>query len=438
MKKEIINKSKSIELRSEELQDLIGRMPSCFERYGITVMAVVVLIMVIGTYFFKYPDTLDAQVVITNSTPAANVVARTSGNLEYINKDNGGMVTAGELLAVISNTANYKDVISLETAIKEVEQQDMSLLEFVCWMDNNRLQLGNMQHYYVTLHNAAQNLYLHNTKNYYEKKKEIIHKRLSQRHEMEHKEHQLHELQEKQEQICREIFLRDSMLYGSGMMSKEDYEKSEQTYMQSCKGPIDREVDDIAHLIQETNEKETLLDLDNEHLIVLNNYEQAFQSAIQEMEMTIKNWEETYVMRSPTEGRINQMGLQGKDRYVSNGETLFFVTPRIQEKPIGKAVLAASGAGKVMKGQKVIVCVNNFPEEEYGNLTGNVYAISDTPTPEGNYIVDIAFPDGLKTGFNKELPPSQQFLGSARVIIKDRRLIELFIQPIKKILTNNT
>lgn len=438
MEKEKLNKDKSIELRSEELQDLIGRMPFCFERYGIIVLAAIVLIIISGTYFFKYPDTLDAQIVITNSTPAANIVARTAGNLEYINTNNGGIVAVGEVLAVIANTANYKDVIQLENVIEKVEVQEMNIEEFVSWMNTNMLRLGNMQHYYVTLHNAARNLYYYNVNNYYQKKNEIIHKRLEQHHEMEDKEHHLHKLQERLEQISHDIFLRDSMLYISGLLSEEAYGKAEQIYMQSCRGPFDREVEEVQHRIRQTNEQETLLDLANEQFMTANNYEQAFHSALQDIIMVTKNWEETFVMRSPTKGTLNQMGLLGKNRYVSSGETLFFVTPQKQEKPVGKALLPASGAGKVRKGQRVIVSVNNFPEEEFGCLTGIVSSISDTPTIEGNYIVDITFPNGLNTVFHKELPSSQQFIGTARLIVKDRRLIELFIQPVKIILTNNT
>lgn len=431
-------RDKPIELRSEELQDLIGRMPSCFERYGIAIMAVVVLVMFTGTFFFKYPDTLDAQIVITNSAPAATVVARTSGNLEFLNKKNGRMVLAGELLAVIANTANHEDVIQLEKIIKKMERQEISLSEFVHWMDIKKLQLGNMQRYYVVFSNAARNLYHHNTNNYYKKKKNIVYRRQEQRHEMEYKEHHLHELQKKQESICREIYLRDSMLYALGMLSKEAYDKANQIYIQSRRGAIDREVEEMAHLIQKTNDQEAILDLTNEQFVVANNFEQAFFSTLQELNMAIKNWEETYLMRSPTDGILNQMGLLGENRYVSNGENLFYVTPKAQKKPIGKALLPASGAGKVKIGQKVIVSVNNFPEEEFGSLNGVVCAISDVPTTEGNYIVDIEFPNGLNTVFHKELPSSQQYIGSARLIIKDRRLIEVFVQPIKTILSNNT
>ena len=190
--------------------------------------------------------------------------------------------------------------------------------------------------------------------------------------------------------------------------------------------------------MQLINEQENLLNLTNEQFLTIKSHEQAFYSALQDLNVAIKSWEEMYVMRSPTEGTLNQMGLYGKNRYVLNGETLFFVIPKEKEKTVGKALLPASGAGKVEKGQRVIVSVNNFPEEEFGSIYGCVSTVSNIPTADGHYIVDIDFPSGLNTIFHNELPTSHQFMGNARFIIKDRRLIELFIQPIKIILSNNT
>lgn len=432
------DENNSIELRSEELQDIVGRMPSILERYGIIAIAVIVLVMIIGTYFFKYPDTLEAQVIITNSKPAANIVARTTGNIEYVNSNNGGMVAEGEVLAILESTADYEDVISLSRILKKVELNEIDLGELTDWMKTKRLRLGNMQYYYTEFYSAVRNLHYFNVNSYYQKKIEVVRKRLSLHYEKKDTECHQYELQEKQEQISREIFLRDSMLYTLGMLSEEEYGRAEQTYMQSRKGAIDRQKEEIQHHMQLINEQENLLNLTNEQFLTTKSHEQAFYSALQDLNVAIKSWEEMYVMRSPTEGILNQMGVYGKNRYVLNGETLFFVIPKEQEKTVGKALLPASGAGKVEKGQRVIVSVNNFPEEEFGSIYGCVSTVSNIPTADGHYIVDIDFPNGLNTIFHNELPTSHQFMGNARFIIKDRRLIELFIQPIKIILSNNT
>ncbi|MDO4171756.1 MAG: HlyD family efflux transporter periplasmic adaptor subunit [Prevotellaceae bacterium] len=427
-----------IELRSEELQDIIGRMPTCFERYGIIVMAVVIAALLTGTYFFKYPDTLDAQIVIVNTTPPVNVVTRTSGSLQYVNMNNGGTVKANELLVVIGNTADYKDVFHVESLIVKLELGNIDLITFVNSAKGQKWQLGDLQHYFITLCNASQNLSDYRRNAYYPQKISVTKERLRKRGDMEKKKHRQHELQEEQEKLSKEVFLRDSSLFASGMLSQEDYGKARQTYTLSLKGSIERDMEDMQRDMQRDNDRETLLDLSNEHFRSTNEYEQAFHSALQEMVTAIKKWEETYVLRSPTEGILNHMGILGVNRYIGSNETAFVITPCHQETPLGKAMLPAAGAGKVKSGQRVIVAVNNFPEEEFGSLTGRIVSISNTPTAEGNYIVDIDFPNGLTTVFHSELPPTQQLIGTARLVIKERRLIDLFIQPIRKILSDNT
>lgn len=213
-------KKETIELRSEELQALVGRIPSSFERYGIIVMAAIVFTLITSTYFFKYPDSLDAQIVITNLTPALNVVSRTSGNVEYINNKNGDEVVKGELLAVIANTARYEDVIWLKEIVERMETMELNLDDFIKQLEKSQLQLGNMQHNYVVLYKAARNLHDFNTKRYYRRKMDVMSKRLHLKHMMKEKERQQYLLQEENEQIIGEMFRRDSFLYVSKILSE--------------------------------------------------------------------------------------------------------------------------------------------------------------------------------------------------------------------------
>ncbi|MBC8620117.1 hypothetical protein H8788_20470, partial [Parabacteroides faecis] len=46
---------KKIELRSEEVQEVMGQIPAWIVRWGITLLFVVVLALLVGSYFFIYP-----------------------------------------------------------------------------------------------------------------------------------------------------------------------------------------------------------------------------------------------------------------------------------------------------------------------------------------------------------------------------------------------
>ena len=68
-------------------------------------------------------------------------------------------------------------------------------------------------------------------------------------------------------------------------------------------------------------------------------------------------------------------------------------------------------------------------------LLGIVPAAAAGPfSGDGNYYVEVAFPYGLTTNYGKILPQSQQMMGTAEIVVKDKRLIENFIQPLEKII----
>lgn len=56
--KDMAEQKDNIELRSEKVRNIIGQVPSRIIRSGITTLFVVVMILLTGSYFFRYPDTL--------------------------------------------------------------------------------------------------------------------------------------------------------------------------------------------------------------------------------------------------------------------------------------------------------------------------------------------------------------------------------------------
>lgn len=100
------------------------------------------------------------------------------------------------------------------------------------------------------------------------------------------------------------------------------------------------------------------------------------------------------------------------------------VCPNKEKIIVGYILLPAHGLGRVKQGQEVIVRLENYPENEFGFLTGKVHKIANVPDTEGNYHVDILFPNGLRTSEGIYLPTDWQLSGSAEIIVAERKLIE--------------
>ena len=87
-----------IELRSGEFQEVLGEVPSWILRWGITTIASVIGILLIGSAVFKYPDVISSSMVLTGTTPAASVVAKTSGKLRSLSVKDNQFVSKGQML----------------------------------------------------------------------------------------------------------------------------------------------------------------------------------------------------------------------------------------------------------------------------------------------------------------------------------------------------
>ena len=81
--------NKDIELRSEEVQEVMGQVPAWIVRWGITLLFLVVVALLVGSCFFKYPDVITADMTLTGQHPATAVVTRAAGKIqELLVRDN--------------------------------------------------------------------------------------------------------------------------------------------------------------------------------------------------------------------------------------------------------------------------------------------------------------------------------------------------------------
>lgn len=105
----INNTPPDLNLRSEEVQEIMGRVPHWILRRGITLIFLIVLLLILGSWFFRYPDKVTAEVHIVSSIPSAHLTAQTAGCLTRVNVHNGDIVRQGQLLAVMQCSQEGKN-----------------------------------------------------------------------------------------------------------------------------------------------------------------------------------------------------------------------------------------------------------------------------------------------------------------------------------------
>ena len=139
---------KDIELRSEEVQEILTRPPHALVRWGVTVFFGVLVVVFIGGCFFKYPDVISASVTVTTEHPPIWIVARGSGKIKEVYRHDRDSVGAGDAIAVLDNPASTRDVLLLKELLGQFSLADSSW--YAAGRFPERLSLGSIQNAYAS------------------------------------------------------------------------------------------------------------------------------------------------------------------------------------------------------------------------------------------------------------------------------------------------
>jgi HlyD family secretion protein len=423
----------NIELRSEEFQEILGSIPHWILRWGITLLAVIVVILLTGSAIIKYPDVIPSQMILTGSVPPAVITARSSGKLNELYAGDNQQVKAGDYLAVIDNPADTKDILSLKAWLGSLDlEQDSSLS-----LPEKDLRLGNLQAVYASLYVTLFNYLEYKRLLYYPQKIELTMDRIAQYEKQYQNLLRQQTIMREQSTLTLQQYQRDSLLHRQGVISNEELEKSKSLYLQS-RLTDENMLSSIRNMqIQIAQLKESLLDTGHQDTEQVNALRTQLRSSVSQLKTEIQSWELNYVLIAPVDGKITFTNYWTTNQNVTAGEGVFTVIPSTHFQFIGKALLPIARSGKVKVGQKVNIRLENFPDNEYGILKGSVQNISLVPSQTGqtaNYTVEISLPDGLTTTYKKELPFLPNMQGQADIITEDISLLERFVLPIKKIL----
>jgi multidrug resistance efflux pump len=423
-----------IELRSEEIQDILGQVPHWIIRWGTIVVLATVLIILAGSYLYKYPDVQRAPITVTTEHPPQTLVARTDGQIASLFVSDSQFVRANTVLAVIENPASYSDVISLKFDLAQLSTIMPTLGEDEYIPLHGKYSLGDIQGTYAEFVSRYQDYYQFLRLDYYTKtiqsKRDEVGKyrqyvrRLRNESRIYHQDYVLASKQ----------YSRDSFLFTQGAIAEADLDRSMQeknnkqlAYEQSNTSQSETEIQ-ISRINQEIRD----LDLkgQEEKEKKQSDVRESYGNLVTEIDI----WEQKYVLKAQIDGTVTFPSYWSKNQNVREGDRVLTIVPADPGEIIGKLNLPAEGAGKVKPGQRVNIQFANFPHLEYGMVKGIIRSISLVPY-DNQYSVEVTLPDGLTTYYGREIPFTQEMPGRAEIITDDRRLIERIISPIRSMLT---
>ena len=409
-----------IELRSEEVQEILTRVPHWMIRWGSVVVLLILLSLFFVSWLVKYPDVISTQIVITTNIPPQKLVAKSSGKIEAILVKDRSLVFKNSPLAVIENSANYKDVFLLKSIVDSID------------IDKNKFpfeklklaQVGEIESFFAVFQKESIADDLNNKLQPYQVEG------AAQSYEAIQLKERLSLLESQKSINQSELILQKSdldrydELFKKGIIAAQELEKHKLTYLQ-----VERNYKSLLSTIStlksslnelNKNSKTTQINESKENVNLERNVIQAFYT----LKKAIKDWELNYVLRSSIDGKVSFLQLWAENQTVNAGDNVFAVIPTNESGYIGKVKAPAQNSGKIKIGQTVNIRLANYPDREFGIIKGIIKAISLTPDKDGNLLINVSLPNGLETSYKKQIVFQQEMSGTADIVTEDLRLIE--------------
>lgn len=431
-KKDILD---NIELRSESVQDILSQPPHWMIRWGNTIIFIILLLILVMSYIIKYPEFVPASVIITSQNPPEKLEARTNSKIEKILIKDHQKVKAGQVMMVLQSTANYHDILELKDIVDSLSTNQLQSFPL---QKASAFKLGEIQGDYNSFAKAFQDERLFTRLQPYAPENLAANQSLSEYRGRITNLQQQRSIEVAKYELTKKNFQRSQELFNQGVIAAVELENEKIKFLQAEQNlkNINISLSQMQEAISGLNKTKSGASINTEKDKI--NYSSQTLQLYEQLRKSLKQWEQSYLFISSTNGTVSFQQFWGESQFVKQGDVLMSILPENKESLIGKMQIPSANSGKVQTGQKVLIKLDNYRFQEYGIIEGKVQNISLTPDENGNYYVDVILPKGLKTSYNKTLPFDKELKGNGEIVTEDLRLIERFFFQIRKLLGYQT
>ena len=425
-----MQQNKELELRSEEVQEILTRIPHWLIRWGSMVVLAIFILFFFVSWIVKYPDIISTQIIITTNIPPQKLIAKTSGKIEAILVTDKSVVVKNTPIAIIENTANYNDVFLLKNIVDTINIEKNAFPFYKLKLT----QLGDVESAYALFQKEYSVDELNKKLQPYKVDGTAYNLETIQLKERLELLQSQRIINENELELNKQDLERYKVLFKKGIIASQELEKHQLNYMSIEKG-YKNLLSSISSLKSSLNElnratQTTKINENKENVNLERNVFQAFY----QLKKSIKDWELNYVFRSSIDGKVSFLQVWTENQTIATGDNVFSIIPNSENGYIGKVIAKAQNSGKIRIGQSVNIRLANYPDREFGIIKGIVKSISLTPDKDGNLLLDVSLPNSLVTSYKKQIAFRQEMSGTADIITKDARLIERFFYQFKDLL----
>ena len=420
----------------DDIQRILGNPPGWALRWGITALFVGVALVLGMAWLVKYPDVITARVVIVTENPPVRVFARSNGKISQLLVKDKAPIAAGQVIAVLENTAELEDVLQLEGQIVQLEgiAEPEGLVEIQL---PEGLRLGELQSAYAAYQQAVHDF------QFFERRQGVFARIASLKQQIRYLEGLNRSLEQQEQTLSREVAIaqnnleRNRQLFASGTISEVDFEQSETNYLQYRRQLESLQSRVLNNKLQIEQFQSEIIELRQSRMDGSMQKWLATRELLGRLDSELELWKQSYLVTSPITGRVSLTRVWGPQQFVQANEAVATVVPGAGAGEIvGKAALPTFNSGKVKPGMRTNIQLDGYPYQEFGVLQGQVKSIALVPDQE-TYLLEISLPDSLTTSYHRTIPFTQELPGQARIITEDRRILDRVFDRLLSLLKNN-
>lgn len=423
-------------LYSEEVQEIMEKIPHRLLKIGLSIIFVIISILLIGSFLFKYPEKVLTSVTLITLNPPISLHAQTTTPIQKLFVREKDSVQKKQVVVLLENTANYTDIQTLNEKLKiyaTINKWDSLVLT----NKQNYLQVGELQEFYNQFVKSWNSFHEFIKLNYYPKKIALLKCQIiQQQHEYQEMLKQ-DRLQKKNYLLAQNQFQRDSSFfshYNEIAMSLQEFNQKEQVYIKEAIVYSDfcKTLRAVNYSISELQNEIINLQLEQEKELI--HYRNILDENYNLLSEHLKQWEEKYIIKAPISGIITFTKNIKENQLIKKEESFITIIPLEPSEIVGYASIDMNSIGKVKYGQQVNIKLYGFPYIEYGTIKGVVTNVSMVPEENKKYTVNINLLEGMQSSLKKELEFVQKMEGTAEIITANRRLLTRIIPPLQALI----
>ena len=421
----------NIELRSDEVQEIMSRTPNWMIRRGMTLIFLLIALFLFMAWFIQYPDVISGNAIITTTTPPLRLIAKSGGELNAVLIADNASVKKGQTIASINSTLSTEAHSYLVTEVELIRKLVQQNQPETYRQQQTAFVFGELESQYLGLMRALGDYttFLQNN---------TLSFSLTNTSRQISNQKQLYQLTEKELSHSQQLannaarkFEDDRILFDKGVISQADFFERERAHKHSVSEMHALERSKIQTAI-------AITELEKQLHLAQTDFDRQRQALLVEMEQQLANlenaltiWQQSYLITSPVDGTVSYLQSLSTNQFITSGTSLFAILPE-NERFVAQLEIPKLGYGKVQKGQQVLLKLDNFPFQEYGQLKGTVEHISLIPD-EDRYLVRVTLPEELISTYNKRLAYTPEMSGTAEIITEDLRITDRIFNSLRKV-----